>query len=240
MTTIVALSYTKLRTAFGVVGIEIDEIEKIAYVRLAKIWSRDDMNSIGADMKKMNDVVKWDMTFADQLIGQHLIRSIEQSLRHEVYTITTQKNLKDPENVELIKVMDMTEITQLTLSLKQDHQIQFPPDKKTKDMKDLIAQIEMFTEFTTEQGTVSYYAPGEEMDCLTRALMICIFGGRQILKSGLSALVIVQGSHQRETAEQSFAKYFKQALGDDFVGLSNASLNRTDKFEIIKRNTKKF
>ncbi len=117
--TIVALSYTKLRTAFGLVGIEVDSEKKLAYVRLAKMWKRTDMNDIAPQIKEINDKVKWQMTFADQLIGQHLIRKIENALGFEVQTITTMKNLKDPEYIELIKVMDMTEMTQLTLSLKQ-------------------------------------------------------------------------------------------------------------------------
>ncbi len=226
--TIVALSHDKQRQVFGVVGIEINE-EKIANVRLAKIWKRDDMNKIAPDMKALNDKIKWDMTFADQLVGQHLIRSIEKSLQFQVQTITTQKNLKNPEDIELIKVMDITEISQLTLSLKQENRIQFPKENATKDMEDLMNEVQMFTEHVTESGTVAYYAPGEEHDCLTRALMICLFAGRTQLQNNLTRDIIKAGIAKKENAEQSFDRFFKETLGNDYADLSQAALNRTDK-----------
>ena len=110
---------------FGFVGIEADSQEKVAGVRLAKQWKRDEMNSIPNDISAIYQKVKWDLTYADQLVGQHMIRGVERSLGFNVAVITTQKNLKDPEKVELVKVMDMTEITQLALSLKQNHNIIF-------------------------------------------------------------------------------------------------------------------
>lgn len=237
--TIVAFSYTKLRTKFGMVGIEIDSQKRIAYVRLAKEWSRDEMNSIPAAARDVFNKVQWHLTFADQLIGQHLIRSLEKKLGFQVQAITTQKNLKDPENIELLKVMDITEMTQLTLSLKQDHLIQFPP-KPTEDMSHLISQMEMFTEYVTEAGTVSYYAPGEEPDHLTRALMICCFVGRTLLQHGYLDPIFLQGSKQDETADESFNKYFADVLDDDYGGLSRSELNRTSKFRIIKRTQREW
>lgn len=221
---IVALSYTKQRTQFGMVGIEIDPTKRIAYVRLAKQWSRHDMNRIPDDIKEIYDKVQWHMTFADQLIGQHLIRSIEKSLQFEVATITTQKNLKDPEDIEAIKVMDITEMTQLTLSIKQEHKIQFPP-KPTTDMIKLMKQMEMFTEFITEAGTVSYYAPGEEIDCLPRALMICCFVGRMSLQHGALPFIIVQGTPQPKTVDDSFDEVFDVMLGEDYGSLSAHTLS---------------
>ena len=221
---IVSLSYTKQRTMFGMVGIEIDPSKKIAYVRLAKEWPRSKMNDIPAGIKTIYDKVKWDMTFADQLIGQHLIRSIEKALQFEVATITTQKNLKDPEDIEAIKVMDITEMVQLTLSIKQEHKIQFPP-KPTEDMLRLIKQMEMFTEHVTEQGTVTYFAPGDELDCLPRALMICCFVGRMSLQHGDMPMLIVQGTPQPKTADQSFDEVFEKMLGEDYGSLSAGTLN---------------
>ena len=81
---IIALSYTKQRTMFGMAGIEIDSREKTAYVRLAKQWKRDDMNKIPVQAKEIYDKVKWHLTYADQQIGQHMIRSIEMALGFEV------------------------------------------------------------------------------------------------------------------------------------------------------------
>ena len=241
--TIVAISYTKLRTAFGMVGIEIDSQKKIAYVRLAKLWKRENMNNIPYAIKEINSKVKWDMTFADQLVGQHLIRAMEHSLGFEIQTITTQKNLKDPEDIELIKVMDMTEMTQLTLSLKQDHKIQYPKEP-TKDMEDLMKQTAMFSEHSSEQGTISYYAPGDELDCLIKALMICLFTGRISLQYGNNTPIIRRGTPQKQTASDSFDELF-DALGggagiSDGSNLSVAHLNRTNKFKIIERTKKRY
>jgi len=224
---IVALSYTKQRTMFGMVGIEVDPSKRIAFVRLAKQWRRDDMNSIPGDIKEAYSKVKWHITFADQLIGQHLIRSIENALHFEVSTITTQKNLKDPEDIELIKVMDMTEMTQLTLSLKQEHKIQFPPKNPSHDMIDLIKQMEMFTEHTTEQGTISYYAPGDELDCLPRALMICCFVGRMSLQHGEMPMIIKRGGE--DLTQNNTHDDLDQWLNDTFGGnesLSEYNMNR--------------
>lgn len=226
--TIIALSYTKLRTAFGMVGIEVDDKEQLAYVRLAKIWKRTEMNSIAPQIKEINNQIKWDLTFADQLLGQHLIRKIENSLGFQVQTITTMKNLKDPEDIELIKVMDMTEMSQLTLSLKQGHQIQFPPKNPTKDMLDLMKQIEMFTEYTTESGTVSYYAPGEEMDCLTKALMITLFAARVSLQQG-NQKPSFRYITPKETFDDSFNKFANDIFGGDSGDLSPSHINRMNK-----------
>ncbi len=236
--TIIALSYTKLRTAFGMVGIEVDDKTQLAYVRLAKIWKRTNMNDIPPQIKEINKQIKWDLTFADQLLGQHLIRKIEHALGFEVQTITTMKNLKDPEDIELIKVMDMMEMSQLTLSLKQDHQIQFPKKNHTKDMLDLIKQIEMFTEHTTESGTVAYYAPGEEMDCLTKALMITLFAARSSLQPGDQRPSFRRGQPMLVTPEESFDNFFRESLGDDYSDFSSGSLNRINRTRLYEK--KKF
>lgn len=236
--TIVALSYTKQRTMFGLVGIEIVAQKRTAYVRLAKQWSRDDMNLIPKDIATLYNKIKWGSTMADQQVGQHMLRSIENELQTGLQIITTQKNLKDPENIEKLKVMDITEMTQLTLSTKQDHRIQFPK-KPTKDMIKLMSQMELFTEHTTESGTVSYFAPGDELDCLPRALMICCFAGRNSLEHTQIPALIQRGTIQQETAEQSFEKFFQSVLGDHH-DLSDAHLNRSDKFKLFEKTKKRF
>lgn len=226
---------------FGLVGIEVDIQKKTAFVGLARQWKRDDMNSIPSDVAKYFQKVKWDMTFADQQIGQHMVRAIEKSLGFQVTTITTQKNLKDPENIELIKVMDMTEMTQLTLALKQKHKIQFPPvDELTNHMEQLTKQIEMFTEHVTEQGTVSYYAPGEELDCLPRALMICLFAARTSLTDTDLTFIIKQGTGTQQTPEESFDNFFSNVLGDDYQGMGENYLNTTNKFRVFERTKRQW
>lgn len=210
---IVAISHSKLRNAIGMVGIEIDDEEKIAYVRLAKHWKRDQMNEMPADIKTLYSKIKWDKTYADQQVGQHLLKSIEAQVSFTVFTITTQKNLKDPEDVEKIKVMDQTEMTQLFLSLKLAHKIQFPlPEDQKKDMISLIKQVEIFSEHTTEQGTISYYAPGEELDNLTKALMICCFVGRHSLTEGETPMIIQIGSRPIKPKPKSYDEGFIQSM----------------------------
>ncbi len=223
--TIVAISYTKNRTMFGMVGIEVYEGEQIGHVRLAKQWSRDEMNKIPAAVKKLFDIVKWEMTFADQLVGQHLLRKIEAALDFKIEPITTQKNLKNPEDIEMVKVMDMTEMTQLTLSLKQNHQIQFPKQHQTKDMQALVKQLEMFTEYVTEQGTITYYAPGDELDCLPRALMICLFAGRMALQGTDIPVIIKQGSTPPKSVRDSEEEFLRKVFGDynDSLGTNHIS-----------------
>lgn len=235
---IVAISYTKQRTMFGMVGVEIDPVKKIAFVRLAKQWSRKNMNSIPGDIAELHKRVKWNNTIVDQQVGQHLIKSFEMAMKNQVQVITTQKNLRDPENIELLKVMDITEMTQLTLSIKQDHRIQFPKKNHTEDMMDLMKQMEMFTEHVTEAGTVAYYAPGEELDCLPRALMMCCFAARNSLEHGVMPIIIKQGIASKETAEQSFDNYFSNVLGDNYDGLDGDSLfkNKRKVFDRTKRD----
>ena len=195
------------------------------------------MNRIPDDISRIYQKVKWHQTFADQLVGHHLLRSIENKMQTQVYAITTQKNLKDPENIDKVKVMDMTEMTQLTLSLKQAHKIQFPPsdDNLTNDMKELIKQMEMFAEHVTEQGTVSYFALGEELDCLPRALMICCFAGRTTLQHGEIPMIIVQGEPQPQTPEQSFDEFFENALGEDYSNFSSVSKSNRNRMMAPKR-----
>jgi hypothetical protein len=236
---IVAISYTKQRTMFGMVGVEIDSQKRVAFVRLAKQWSRKNMNSIPGDIKELHKRVKWNNTIVDQQVGQHLIKSFEMAMSTGLQVITTQKNLRDPENIELLKVMDITEMTQLTLSIKQDHRIQFPKKNHTEDMMDLMKQMEMFTEHITESGTVAYYAPGEELDCLPRALMMCCFAARNSLEHGVMPIIIKQGVNTEQTPEQSFDSFFSTALGDDYENLDEQSLNRTNKFKIFDRTKRR-
>lgn len=233
--TIVAFSHSKHRNAFGMIGIEIDEKKHVAYVRLAKQWDRADINSIPNDVNQIYKKVQWTDTFADQLIGQSLIRNIESKVEFIMHRITTQKNLKDPEDIEKIRVMDQIEMTQLLLSLKQDHKIQFPPNP-TSTMLKLISQFELFTEHKTEAGNISYYAPGEELDNLTRALMICCFAGRHALQHGETPLIIQRGVDSLSPKPKS---YEEELLGDLFTESPRSTqiTSNMDTYNIFKRKS---
>ena len=71
------------------VGIELEEKKKTAHVRLAKQWSRDDLNKIPIDVKALHTKIKWTDTFAEQLMCQSLIRNIEHKSVLVSHTITT-------------------------------------------------------------------------------------------------------------------------------------------------------
>ena len=126
---IVAFSHTKKRTVIGMVGVEMDSKKRIAYVRLAKSWKREDMAHIPPQVKQLYDKIQWDTTYADQLVGQHLLKEIEYESNINIFPLNTQKNIREPEEEEGIKRMDQTEMVQFFLSLKLIHKIQFPKNQ---------------------------------------------------------------------------------------------------------------
>jgi len=162
----------------GFIGIEVDE-NLTVNVRLAKQWKRSQINQIPQELHDAYSKIKWSKLYIDQLTGEHFIKDIK---RHgiSVKVITTKKNLDEPDDIERLLVMDKIEMTQLMLSLKLDHRIQFPQNP-SPTMKEAITQVELFTENKTEAGGIDYYAPGDEFDCLTKSLMICCFAVRNIL-----------------------------------------------------------
>lgn len=193
------------------VGIEIDLATKIPYVRLAKQWKRDDMEKIPSDVKVMYEKIKWNTSYADQLVGQHLLKGIEYESEISIFAINTQKNIKEPEAEDSMKRMDLIEMTQFMLSLKQIHKIQFPKNP-TKDMLDLIRETEMFSEKITEQGTVNYYAPGDETDGLVKSLMICCFGGRSFIETATIPFMIVSGTEPEINATKDIKENIQKLL----------------------------
>ena len=197
------------------VGVEIDLATKVVFVKLAKQWKRDEMAKIPGDVKILYEKIKWNTSYADQLVGQHLLKEIEYGSEISIFAINTQKNIKEPEEEKGMKKMDLIEMTQFMLSLKQTHKIQFPntqsTKKRTKDMSDLMREIEMFSEKITEQGTVNYYAPGDETDGLVKALMICCFGGRPFIEKAIP-FMIVSGSEPEINATKDIQENLQQLL----------------------------
>ncbi len=175
---IVALAHSKHRNMIGFIGIKVDENLKV-HVKLAKQWSRNQINQIPQELKTAYSKIKWNRFYVDQMVGEHFIKDIN---RHGIRTdvITTKKNMNDPDDIERLLVMDKIEMTQLILSLKLDHRIQFPSNPG-KTMQEAINQVELFTEHKTEAGGIDYYSPGDELDNLTKSLMICCFAVRKIL-----------------------------------------------------------
>lgn len=180
-----AISHSKHRNMFGLIGIEADSEKKEIDVRLARQWPRDTLNTIPAEIKKIHNKIVWDTTYTDQLVGEHLIQSLKRDYNLNVQVINTQKNLKDPDDIEKVKTMDKVEMVQWMLTIFQNNQINFPGNK-SRHMNDLISQITLFTEHKTESGNIDYFAPGDEYDNLTKALMIACFSVRNLINKNIS------------------------------------------------------
>ena len=192
---IATLSYSKFRDQFGLVVIEADAEEQIARVGLAKFWDRKKINSIPSKINLLYEKIKWDSTYVDQKVGEHIIDDLKRTL--PIYVINTKKDLLDPEDIHKLEVMDMTEIVQFTYSLKIEHRIKFP-EIPTKNMQELERQVSMFTENKTEQGNITYYATGDEHDSLVRALLMCIFAARDYLTEKEYEPIIFQTLRPRD------------------------------------------
>ena len=185
---IVAITHTKLRNVFGLVGIELDAEKRLVYVRFAKQWNRQSINTMTTDISNIYKKIRWDNTLITQETGQHLIQALKQEHNIPIKVITTQKKLKEIRDIERIKVMDVIEMTQLLLQLKLNHQIRFTENPQG-DLHELESQIAIFSEHTTEAGSVDYYAPGEALDSLTKSLMIACFSVRNELTGGNGEVV---------------------------------------------------
>ncbi len=210
-----AISHSKHRNEFGLVGIEINtEIKKIR-VKLARQWPRSEINEIPEQIGQLYSKIDWGVTYIDQLTGQHFIQSLRHDYKMPVVVINTQKNIKEPNEIEKIKTMDKVEMVQLMISIQQNHQIEFPPEP-TDSMKELEAQITLFTEFKTEAGNVDYYSPGDEFDDLTKALLIACFSIRKHLGGDAGPSYVgplLQESQERDPLrefEEAFSNYTSQ------------------------------
>ena len=123
----VALEHSKYRDQFGIVGISLNLETKALLVNFAYYWDRDHINDIPKQIKKMKAQVNWDILYANQLVGEHLLNAIrKQGISAKV--MTTMKNLKDPKDIENIIQMDKFEQVQLTKQLFLNNQIKFPND----------------------------------------------------------------------------------------------------------------
>lgn len=177
-TKLAAIAHSKKRNAFGLVGIEIDVKLKKIYVKLAKQWDRDQIDQMPYEIAEMFKRFNWGDTYIDQQTGQGLITELKRDYRMILRVITTQKNVRNPDDIEKSMIMDKVEMTQFMVSLKLKHMVEFPP-KPSPTMMDLEGQIALYTEHATESGSIDYFAPGEEKDNLTKALLIACFAARK-------------------------------------------------------------
>ena len=197
----VGIAYSKHRNALGLVGNETIPAERKALVKFAREWQRENISKAPATIAKLYDKIKWDKTVIDQQVGEFFIQDLKN---HGIplQVITTQKDLKDPENIERIKVMDKVEMTHfIMVALRQRFQIEFPANPP-KTIQKLEHQISMYTEHKTEAGGIDYYAPGDQKDNLTKAFMISIFAERNVLTKFENTVHVGGGIGTNEIREQ--------------------------------------
>ena len=201
-----AISHSKLRNEFGIVGVEADTVRRLVTIKMAEQWSRKELNRVPTYIKKLHNKKQWDVTYIDQSSAEHLINELKQML--DLKIITTKKNMNDPKELKKIKVMDKVELVQWMLTLLQNKQLKTgkPP---TDGMKELYAQLGVFSENTTEAGGVDYFAPGDQYDNLVKALMIACFSVRKYIDGGdLSIRAGSIGRKRIKTPEDIFLTLF--------------------------------
>ena len=181
MIRIVGIIHSKFRNAIGLVGIEVDPAKRIVRVKLARQWDRKQLSTIPSEIGKLYKKFRWDSTYIDLTTGQHFITQLRRHEGMNIHIITTQKNVKDTNEIAQARIMDKVEMVQFMVLLKQNHQIEFPPNPPPS-ITELEEQIALYTEKKTEAGNIDYYAPGDELDNLTKALLIACFAARKHLE----------------------------------------------------------
>ena len=176
----VGLSYSKLRNHLGAVGIRVSNNRIL--VEYARRWPAAKVNDMANDLLFAYSRVKWNQTYADQLIGEFAINLLKRRAL-PVSVITTNKLSKNAKDIENLKVMDKIEMAEFLRKLKINEQLRFP-SKPSIHMKELEEQLPMFSKHTTEAGSVDYYAPGEEPDELVRGLLVSCFSVRNRIDAG--------------------------------------------------------
>ena len=175
---ICAIAHSKLRKTFGLVVCGLDQDNKKLYVGYAMQWHRNNLREIIPKIKRLEEKLGWTHIIIDQQSGEHFIRSLK-TVELNVNVISTGKNIKEVRDIENLEVLDKIEMTQLFLTLKNNHQIIFPEDSEI--LKILEDQVPIFSEHITEAGTADYYASGEEPDDLIKSLIMCGFSYRKQL-----------------------------------------------------------
>ncbi len=181
------ISHSKLRKTFGLVVTGLDIKNKKLYVGYAMQWSRNDLRAIVPKIKKLEEQLGFTRITIPQQAGQHFIQSLK-SAELNVKVITTAKDVKNIDDIENLEVLDWVEMTQLFLTLKNNHQIVFPESKMY--LKKLEDQVPIFSEHITEVGTANYYAAGEEPDDLIKSLIMSAFSSRRELTEDIDIRVV--------------------------------------------------
>jgi len=174
---LVGMAHSKLRNAIGLVGIEVDPVKQECQVKMVRHWDRTKLNEIAPDIRDLYLKFQWQNTIIDLAVGEHLIQNLRRIAELPIKVIFIKNKVTDVSEIRRVKSLDLTEMVQFMLQLKQAHKIKFPM-KPSLEMKELEDQVALFSEHTTEAGGVKYYAPGDQLDDMTKALMNAVFAGR--------------------------------------------------------------
>ncbi len=177
---LVGIAHSKLRNSIGAVGIEVDPVKQEVLVRMARHWDRQQINEVAPGIAHMYSQFEWSNTIIDVSVGEHLIQSFRRIAKIPIRVIFIKKKVTDTSEIRRVKILDLTEMVQFMLQQKLIHKIKFPK-KISPHMKELEDQIALYAEKTTEAGGVNYFAPGDELDDLTKALMIAVFAARPFM-----------------------------------------------------------
>jgi len=177
---LVGVAHSKLRNSIGAVGIEVNPVKQEVMIKLAKRWDRENINDIAPDMAVMFDKFEWSNTIIDMQVGEHLIQSFRRVSKLPIRIILIRKKVADGSEIRRVKKIDLVEMVQFMLQLKIAHKIKFPrrPSPEVKELED---QMALYAEISTEKGGMDYYAPGDELDDLTKGLMLSVFAARPFM-----------------------------------------------------------
>ena len=175
------LAHSKLRNAIGFVGIEANPLEGTINVKLAKHWDRKDINKVAPDVAEMFDKYKWTNTIVDLAVGEGLLATLRRKSSLPMRVIFIKKKVTDVSEIRRVKSMDLIDMVQYMLQLKLAHKIRFGTNP-SPSMKELEDQTALYAEHSTEAGGINYYAPGDELDDLIKALITVSFACRPFLQ----------------------------------------------------------
>ncbi len=180
------LAHSKLRNAIGFVGIEANPMEGTINVKLAKHWDRKDINSVAPDVAEMYNKFNWTNTIVDLAVGEGLLATMRRK-SIPMRVIFIKNKVTDVTEIRRVKQMDLIDMVQYMLQLKLAHKIKFPI-KPTPSMQVLEDQTALYAEHSTEAGGIKYYAPGDEMDDLIKALITVSFACRPFLQDSVEII----------------------------------------------------
>jgi len=180
---IVGVAHSKLRNSIGAVGIEVDPVKQECYVKMAMHWQRQQINDIAPALSNMYEKFEWHNTIVDQMVGEHLIQGFRRG-NMPLKIIFIKKKVAEVSEIRRVKTLDLIEMVQFMLQQKLAHKIKFTKTPSIP-MQELEQQIALYAEKTTEAGGVDYYAPGDELDDLTKGLMIALFAARPFMQDSV-------------------------------------------------------